>query len=155
MFLVDNASSMARFWKHATYLLRVLVWRALECDDDGMELVFTMGQESLGLKPQKTRKQKKRSQEPGDFTKKMDDARPDREANVKTDMKASLESILGSHLRAHRDGDVMKRGLTLLVLTDGLWAANDERDVEEYLVTFIKTNKADWGWKGDGPDKGS
>lgn len=82
----------------------------------------------------------------------MDEARPERDGDVKTDMEASLESILGSHLRAHRDGNVMKRGLTLLVLTDGLWKANDEDDVEEYLVTFIKTNKADWGWTGDGPD---
>lgn len=151
---------MARFWKHASYLLRILVWRSLGYDDDGMELIFTKGDSCLGLKPQvkkpkwyhKADDQKPKEQELEDFTKRMDEARPKQDGNVKTDMKASLESILGAHMKIHLDDHVMNRGLTILVLTDGLWAANDEDTVEEYLVTFIKTNKAHWERSQDAPD---
>ncbi|KAJ4419040.1 hypothetical protein N0V82_005163 [Gnomoniopsis sp. IMI 355080] len=148
IYLVDNASTMTNFWKHASYLLRVLVWRSLEYDKDGMELFFTNGASSLGLKP-------KKKQKVVDFTKKMDEAKPKPDEGVKTDMKASLEAILGSHMRQHRVDQVMKRELTVLVLTDGLWEANDDQDVEEYLVSFIKTNKAGWGWDDNAPGKQS
>lgn len=140
---------MFNFWKHATYLLRVLVWRSLGYDEDGMELVFTKGDPRLGLKPTTKKKQ---AQKLEDFTKKMDGAIPKPEAGAKTDMKASLEAILGAHMKQHREDQKMKRELTVLVLTDGLWEANDEFDVDEYLVSFIKTNKASWGWHGDVPD---
>lgn len=148
VYLVDNASTMANFWKHATYLLRVLVWRSLKLDEDGMELVFTAGKPDLGLKP----KGKGHKQKPEGFVKKMDDARPDPNGGVKTNMKASLESILGNHVKDNSVGETLTRGLTILVLTDGLWAANDDDDVDEYLANFIKTNKATRGWDGNSLD---
>lgn len=141
---------MTNLWKHASYLLRILVWRSLGYDKDGMELLFTTGDPSLGLKP---KQKKKQAQKLDDFTKKMDEAKPKPDGQAKTDMKASLEEILGSHMRQHREGQTMRRELTVLVLTDGLWDANDEYDVDEYLVSFIRTNKASWGWNG--PDKQS
>lgn len=141
---------MFNFWKHATYLLRILVWRSLGYDKDGMELDFTTGDPSLGLKPTTKKKQ---TQSLGDFIRKMDEAIPKPEAGAKTDMKASLEAILGAHMKQHREGQKMKRELTVLVLTDGLWEANDAYDVDEYLVSFIKTNKASWGWDGDVSDE--
>lgn len=160
IYLVDNSSAMARFWKHASYLLRVLVWRSLGYDDDGMELIFTNGSESLGLKPRMRKQkwyQKPGDQQPGaqkleDFTKKMDEARPDPNGNTKTNMKASLESILGAHVKAHGDDQALKRGLTILVLTDGLWEANGEEDVDDYLTTFIKTNRSHWERSEIAPD---
>lgn len=150
VYLVDNASTMANFWKHATYLLRVLVWRSLKLDEDGMELVFTTGKHDLGLEP----KGKGRKQKPESFVKKMDDARPDPHGGVTTNMKVSLEMILGKHMKDNLDsqGETLKRGLTILVLTDGLWAANDDNHVDEYLANFIKTNTATRGWDGNSPD---
>ncbi|KAK7714954.1 hypothetical protein SLS63_011550 [Diaporthe eres] len=150
VYLVDNASTMANFWKHATYLLRVLVWRSLKLDEDGMELVFTTGKPDLGLEP----KGKGRKQKPESFVKKMDDARPDPQGGVTTNMKVSLEMILGKHMKDNLDsqGETLKRGLTILVLTDGLWAANDDNHVDEYLANFIKTNTATRGWDGNSPD---
>lgn len=145
VYLVDNASTMAKFWKHATYLLRILVWRSLKLDEDGMELVFNNGKPDRGLKP----KGKGKKQKPEDFVKKMDDAKPNPDGKVKTNMKWGLESILGTHMKDHCDGDTLKRGLTILVLTDGLWAANKDEDVDEYLASFIKTNPATRGWDGD------
>lgn len=148
VYLVDNASTMANFWKHATYLLRVMVWRSLKLDEDGMELVFTTGKPDLGLKP----KGKGHKQKPGDFVKKMDDAKPSPGGRVETNMKVSLESILGTHMKDNSHGETLTRGLTILVLTDGLWAANDDTDVDEYLANFIKTNKATRGWDGNSAD---
>lgn len=140
---------MARFWNHATYLLRVMVWRSLKWDEDGMELVFTTGRPELGLKP---KAMKGNRQKPEDFVKKMDSAKPNPDGQVKTDMKVSLESILGPHMKNYRDGETLKRGLTILVLTDALWRANDDNDIDDYLANFIKINKATRGWDGSPPD---
>lgn len=139
---------MASFWKHASYLLRVLVWRSLKLDEDGMELVFTTGNPDLGLKPKSKKKQKLE-----DFTKKMQEASPKINGQpIETDMATSLGTILDPHMKLYRHGETMKRGLTILVLTDGLWEANDDHDVEDYLATFIKNNKASWGWDGSTTD---
>ncbi|KAI1346723.1 hypothetical protein F5Y01DRAFT_264959 [Xylaria sp. FL0043] len=134
VYLVDNASSMRSFWRHATYVLRVLVMRSLGYDDNGMELRFTNElDEKWRLSPKK-----KQSKE--DFLKKMNDADPNKRKKEisKTDMSASLSLILEDHLRKNSDGDKLKRHLTILVLTDGLWEKNKEYDVDNYLITFIK-----------------
>jgi hypothetical protein len=125
---------MKSFWRHASYLLKVLVWRSLGYDDNGMELRFTNDlDEKLRLVP-------KKKQSINDFTKKMDDADPNKRKNsiYKTDMSASLSLILEDHLMKNRDGTKLKRHLTVLVLTDGLWESNAELDVDNYLLTFIK-----------------
>ncbi|KAI3319818.1 hypothetical protein HD806DRAFT_250208 [Xylariaceae sp. AK1471] len=134
VYLVDNASSMKRFWRHASHLLRVLVWRSLGYDDNGMELRFT---DELEEKWRLTPKRKQRKE---DFAKKMDDADPNKRKNSisKTDMSASLSLILEDHLRKNSDGTKLKRHLTILVLTDGLWEMNGEFDIDNYLLTFIQ-----------------
>ncbi|GAW17183.1 hypothetical protein ANO14919_066360 [Xylariales sp. No.14919] len=135
VYLVDNASSMKSFWRHATYVLKVLVMRSLGYDDNGMELRFT---DELD---EKWRLSPKKRQSRDDFLKKMSDADPNRRKNniSKTDMSASLSLILEDHLRKNSDGRKLKRHLTILVLTDGLWEKNNnEMDVDDYLVTFIK-----------------
>ncbi|KAI1122268.1 hypothetical protein F5Y10DRAFT_271233 [Nemania abortiva] len=134
VYLVDNASSMRSFWGHATYLLRVLVMRSIGYDDNGMELRFTNElDEKWKLTPKKNQKKEA-------FLKKMADADPNKRKNniSKTDMSASLSLILEDHLRKNSDGRKLKRHLTILVLTDGLWEMNDENAVDDYLVTFIK-----------------
>ncbi|KAJ8131290.1 hypothetical protein O1611_g2337 [Lasiodiplodia mahajangana] len=134
VYLVDNASSMRSFWGHATYLLKVLVMRSIGYDDNGMELRFTIDPDhKLRLTP-------KRSQKKEAFLKKMADADPNKRKNTisKTDMSASLSLILEDHLINNNEGTKLKRDLTILVLTDGLWELNDEHAVDNYLVTFIQ-----------------
>ncbi|KAM7204655.1 hypothetical protein V8F20_003439 [Naviculisporaceae sp. PSN 640] len=147
VYLVDNASSMANNWGHVTYLLRILVWRSLHYDDDGMELKFTIGSEDWNLKP--TKKQKV-----DDFVKRMQMAVPKPEGGKVTDMSASLSLILERHFKNHRDSgrSQIKRKLTVLVLTDGLWEGNDEYDVDNYLVNCIQ-KIPDEEWKPE-PDGG-
>ena len=123
---------MAKIWRHVTHLLRVLVWRSLHYDDDGMELKFTIGSDNLNLTP-------KKSQKVEDFVKKMKAAAPKLNGD-KTDMSASLSLILERHFKHYRHDDAsqMKRKLTILVLTDGLWEWNGEYDVDNYLVNCIQ-----------------
>ncbi|KAJ8119559.1 hypothetical protein ONZ43_g3515 [Nemania bipapillata] len=134
VYLVDNASSMRSFWGHATYLLKVLVMRSIGYDDNGMELRFTNETE------EKWRLRPKKKQTKDDFLRKMGEASPNKRKNVvsKTDMSASLSLILEEHLRNNSDGSKLKRHLTILVLTDGLWEQNREYAVDDYLVTYIK-----------------
>lgn len=141
VYLVDNASSMANDWGHVTYLLRILVWRSLHYDDDGMELKFTIGPEDWDLKP-------KKNQKVDDFVKKMEMAKPKPDGKRFTDMSASLTLILERHFQNHRDNEhsPIKRKLTILVLTDGLWERNDEDAVDNYLVNCIKKIPDD-AWK--------
>ncbi|KAI0425763.1 hypothetical protein F5Y09DRAFT_88912 [Xylaria sp. FL1042] len=146
VYLVDNASSMRSFWRHATYVLKVLVMRSLGYDDNGMELRFTNDVDGkLRLSP-------KKRQTKGDFLKKMNDADPDRLKNEisKTDMSASLSLILEEHLSKNSNGNKLKRHLTILVLTDGRWERNKEFDVDDYLITFIKRIPEE-NWKPETP----
>lgn len=150
VYLVDNASSMNSFWTHATYVLRVLVMRSLGYDDNGMELRFTNDVD------EKWRLSPKKSQTTEDFMKKMGDADPNkRKPEIsKTDMSASLSLILEAHLRKNSDGSKLKRHLTILVLTDGLWGKNREFDVDDYLITFIKKIPEE-SWEPDTPPEAS
>ncbi|KAI0206604.1 hypothetical protein F4808DRAFT_466627 [Astrocystis sublimbata] len=147
VYLVDNASSMKRFWQHATYLLKVLVMRSLGYDDNGMELRFTTDSEGkMKLTP-------KRNQKTQDFLDKMSDARPNtlKVGISGTDMVANLSLILNEHLMKNiSDGRKLKRHLTVLVLTDGLWEKNKEEDVDDELVNLIKRIPEE-SWEPDTP----
>ncbi|KAI8624162.1 hypothetical protein F5Y19DRAFT_337123 [Xylariaceae sp. FL1651] len=150
VYLVDNASTMKSFWRHAAYLLKVLVWRSWGYDDNGMELRFTNEfDEKWRLRP-------KKKQEKGQFKSKMDDADPNKFKNkiAKTDMSASLSLILEDHLRKNSDGTKLQRHLTILVLTDGLWERNGEYDVDDYLITFIKRIPEE-NWQPETPQRAS
>ncbi|KAI8948186.1 hypothetical protein F4801DRAFT_558150 [Xylaria longipes] len=150
VYLVDNASSMKRFWRHASYLLRVLVMRSLGYDDNGMELRFTNDvDEKWRLSPKKNQKKE-------DFLDRMGDADPNKRKPTisKTDIVASLSLILEDRLRKNSDGRKLKRHLTILVLTDGLWEINKEFDVDNYLVTFIKRVPEE-NWEPETPPRTS
>ncbi|KAI0864786.1 hypothetical protein F4860DRAFT_500983 [Xylaria cubensis] len=120
VYLVDNASSMKRFWKHATYLLRK-------------------------LSPKKNQKLE-------DFTTKMGAADPkNQKTDSKTDMAANLGLVLENHMNNNNsDGRKLKRHLTVLVLTDGLWERNEEFGVDDYLVTFVKRIPEE-NWEPEAP----
>lgn len=137
---------MSRFWAHASYLLKVLAWRSLGYDEDGMELKFTSGSKKNNLEP-------KRNQEVSDFEKKMNAAKPNPNGEyVMTDMKANLALILEQHIKDNVNNQWTKgtRRLTILVLTDGLWEAmRNEEEVDNYLVEFIVNKIPDSHWELD------
>ena len=118
---------MMNFWDEAKKILEILAWRALEYDDNGMELKFTCGK-NLNLSP-------KKRQKVGDFLGKMDKAKPIAGLAVKTDMKTNLTLILEQHKREHPNLD---RRLTVLILTDGVWEGmNNEYEVDNCLIDFL------------------
>ncbi|KAK7914325.1 hypothetical protein PG985_012028 [Apiospora marii] len=135
IYLVDNASSMARYWNHARQVLDILVWCTLEYDDDGLELHFTNHDDDLQLKPKSKRKQKREQ-----FTRRLDLAEPRLTDELTTDMSASLACILERHLINHSSSTGMKRNLTVFVLTDGLWERHRDNNtaVDDYMTTFIQ-----------------
>lgn len=124
---------MVNFWVRVTWLLDLLVWRVHKYDDNGMELKFTYGKESLNLGP-------KKSQKLDDFKAKMDKARPTQGLATRTDMKANLSLIIDKHIRDHPR---LERKLLLMVLTDGVWEGmNSEHEVDNYLVdVLLKLNE--------------
>ncbi|KAK8121989.1 serine/threonine protein kinase [Apiospora sp. TS-2023a] len=135
IYLVDNASSMARYWNHARQVLDILVWCTLEYDDDGMELHFTNHDDNLQLKPKSKKKQKREH-----FTRRLDIAEPRLTDDVATDMSASLACILDRHLINYSSSSGMKRNLTVFILTDGLWERHRGNDtaVDDYITNFIQ-----------------
>ncbi|KAI0016333.1 hypothetical protein F4780DRAFT_798388 [Xylariomycetidae sp. FL0641] len=147
VYLVDNASTMASFWRHASYLLRVLVERSLGYDKNGMELRFTNGGGKWDLEP-------KRDQKVKHFEDRMGRADPGKaNTNAKTDMGNNLECIITNHIQANRkdDASMLTRHLTILVLTDGLWDG-DEYSVDEALISVVKKMHKDYWGSNTFPD---
>jgi hypothetical protein len=129
---VDNATSMEPYWDEATYLLETLVMKAKPFDDDGMDLFFTLGQASVkGKKDEKLFREKMRSQ------------RPKTASVLKTDMVVPIEQIFKSYFKLLDSYEDKYRKskkrtdprLTLVILTDGMWAATEHSDeVYHYMV---------------------
>lgn len=119
---------MANFWVDASFLLDILVRRLHKHDDNGMELRFTCGKDSLNLDP-------KKGQKPDAFKAKMDKAQPVPSSVARTNMKANLSVILDKHIRDH---PTLERKLLVMVLTDGIWEGMcSELEVDNYLVDVI------------------
>ncbi|KAL8772818.1 MAG: hypothetical protein Q9209_002163 [Squamulea sp. 1 TL-2023] len=135
-FLVDNGESMKPHWAGTKYLLRTLVHKVAGQDENGLDLSFTMG-------PQKLENEKSNSSK---WEKIMKEAEPMSEA--RTDMKTPLHEILKSYLehvthvrqRKHRQPSTTYRRLTLIILTDGIWAGmgNKQNAVNHIIVNMVK-----------------
>jgi hypothetical protein len=130
-FLVDNASSMVPYWAEATFLLETLVQKATPFDDDGMDMYFTLGGDGV-------RRQKGSSA----FRKAMGKARPSSTRIVSTDMTSALEKIFEAYFKdvqdQRRKRKPARENLTLIVLTDGVWdATEDKEEVGRYIVTGV------------------
>lgn len=131
-FLVDNGESMKEHWAQTKHLLRTLVLKAAGQDDNGLDLCFTLGQEKLENKKSSSK----------DWDRVMEKAAPMKEA--RTDMKRRLAEILDGYLeqvrgekKYHRGKPL--RGLTIIVLTDGIWAGmgNNQHAVNDKIVSFM------------------
>jgi hypothetical protein len=132
-FLADNAETMEDFWYEAIYLVETLVMKAAGQDDNGMDLSFTGG-------PVKVVNKKDKS----DFSKAMRDAQAQPADGVHTDMRKALGDIFAAYLEdlknARRSASKKKvKDLTLIVLTDGIWAGVLNKDVvSQTIVSFVK-----------------
>lgn len=128
MFLVDNGSSMSPHWEAAKFVLETLAMKLAGIDKDGLDLYFTFGainvQNAAGLTA------------PKKFVDSMDLAspnHPDRgDQPFETDMSANLGPIFDKYNPAKR--------MTLIVLTDGVWAKRG--GVEKMIAGFIKNLSA-------------
>ncbi|KAI4218743.1 MAG: hypothetical protein L6R36_008776 [Xanthoria steineri] len=137
MFLVDNGESMKRYWAHATALLLTLVGKSAGQDEDGLDLKFTLGQVKLENMKSKL----------SIWEDKMKEAKPMKEA--RTNMKTPLHGILSrylAHVKQHKRLQPTKtyRKLTLLILTDGIWAGmgKNQNAVNDIIVKFVRDLEA-------------
>ncbi|KAF2114185.1 kinase-like domain-containing protein [Lophiotrema nucula] len=138
IFLVDNAPSMEAHWDEATYLLETLVMKAKPYDDDGMELFFTLSPRAYA-----------KGKDAGMFREKMREQRPRKGTGMSTDMVVPIDRIFKRYFDKLDEYDERKRkgkkpkeerkeALTLIVLTDGVWAAMQHSDdVFNYMKTIL------------------
>ena len=113
-------------WFHATYLLETLVMKAKGQDPDGMDLNFTSGTAKV--------EQKEKSSV---FVNRMKDGYP--KAGVITNMVDSLSKILNQYLYRLRYSRNRTNDVTLIVLTDGLWAGTTREDgVKKKIMEFLE-----------------
>lgn len=98
---------MLKHWKHASYLIKVLSWRALEYDDDGMELYFSNSQDWM------TSVKRDPKQKCEDFENAMKSGRPNQK---REDCKLflALHHLLDE--TKHR-----QKPRTFIILTDAVW----------------------------------
>lgn len=123
---------MRKFWYQAIYLLETLVMKAAGQDDNGMDLSFTAGPVRVDNKKSKS-----------DFTKAMRDPKAVPAADMHTDMRKSLGDIFANYLgklkNRNRSHYVEVKDLTLIVLTDGVWAGvRNKDDVGQKIVSFMR-----------------
>ncbi|KAI0023755.1 hypothetical protein F4780DRAFT_776381 [Xylariomycetidae sp. FL0641] len=126
-FVVDNGSSMRRFWADAEKTLDMLAQMVIPFDEDGIDLIFPFGEHLRNVKK--------------NTTKLMDAMRrfappSDPGYVLPTDMAKTLGSLFEEYRRRPRCD------ATLIVLTDGVWEGlSTPTDVEDKIVAFMKDPK--------------
>lgn len=121
---------MRPHWGEVCFLLRLLVWRSLGYDDDGLELYFTNPD---------TKEFVHQSQDQGlsIFERSMNEAEPlprGHTKEYKTDLCDKLKQLINSRL--------LKKPKTIIVLTDGLWEGNPSEDGIREIIELKMRLKA-------------
>jgi hypothetical protein len=138
-FLVDNAETMKDFWYETMYLVETLVMKAAGQDDNGMDLSFTLGSLKVVNKKDKS-----------DFSKAMRDRQVEPANGKHTDMRKALGDIFARYLEdlesAKSPFKKRVKDLTLIVLTDGIWAGvRNKEEVKNTIVYFVKKLEGEVG----------
>ncbi|KAL9021295.1 MAG: hypothetical protein Q9185_001500 [Variospora sp. 1 TL-2023] len=136
-FLVDNGESMEPHWAWAKALLKVLVRKIAGQDENGLDLSFVFGAEKLENQKSNSR----------NWERAMERAKP--WPGTRTNMKTPMGEIFSSFLKQvqqdtrHRPTKPVRK-LTLIVLTDGIWAGmgNSQASVNEIIVKFVQQVKS-------------
>jgi len=127
---------MSEYWYEATYLLTTLMMKTEGLDKDGMDLFFTLG--PISVKGKKSTSK---------FEKAMRDARPTQGDKIptSTNMRTSLSKILNEYVNMVENKHGSNTGvkdLTIIVLTDGIWGGENERDsVNDMIIQLLKRLK--------------
>ncbi|CAJ2504353.1 Uu.00g117470.m01.CDS01 [Anthostomella pinea] len=129
IYLVDNGSSMLDHWGEAKYLLRVLVWRSLGYDDDGMELYFTDPKTTAKVSRRKT-------QIVENFMSAMDQAkpRPRGRGEHRTHLLLKLSDIVNDYASKKYNSAIREKAKTIIIFTDGVW--EDQGEVETTIENW-------------------
>ncbi|OQV08585.1 hypothetical protein CLAIMM_12832 [Cladophialophora immunda] len=130
IFIVDNGDTMGPFWKVATYVLETLAMKLAPLDEDGLDLVFTIGHEMpFNAKGKNAFKE---------FRKQMDRAAPSPVRDSSGEKRTNMAETLGRVFTNYTNQTKSKR-MTLLVLTDGRWRGTTTGNtVEDKIATFVK-----------------
>lgn len=144
--MVDNGSSMAPHWTQASKLIHILAWRALGYDENGMgewphkygvietsidmlyiELYFTNPDTKVSVK-----------QNPEQDLKEFDEAMSNGEPQDDTPRHESgIISALMRILASYSDA-LHKKPVTILILTDGIWAGIPDKNVDTFIKSHIE-----------------
>ncbi|KAF2811553.1 uncharacterized protein BDZ99DRAFT_518812 [Mytilinidion resinicola] len=128
-FVVDNGTTMLPFWDVATFVIETLTMKLAGLDDDGLDLVCTLGDISL--------ENEKGLHAPSNFRNAMNRARPSSDGDEKTDMRETLEDIFEDYLTSRKAAK--DRKMTLIVLTDGIWKGSvPPESVGAKIEEFVK-----------------
>ena len=120
---------MDAFWGEVKYVLEALVIKAIGQDRDGMDLKFTSG--DVAVQGGKTWR---------DFRSAMNDPKFRPISGFRTTITEVLGNTLANHIRYCKRYGQDAKNLTLLVLTDGIWAGEgNTADVEVRIIDFIET----------------
>src|SRR2546421_1117079 len=120
---------MDAFWGEVKYVLEALVIKAIGQDRDGLDLKFTSG--DVAVQGGKTWR---------DFKSAMNDPKFRPISGFRTTITEVLGNTLANHIRYCKRYGQDAKNLTLLVLTDGIWAGEgNTADVEVRIIDFIET----------------
>lgn len=116
---------MVDCWEWATFLVETLAMKLARLDEDGLDLVFTSG-DNCNLKNVK---------DASKFRKAMDKACPDR-SSYPTDMALTIGKLSRSYLHSST-----AKEQTLIIVTDGMWGVNGsavrENTVDKKIIGII------------------
>jgi hypothetical protein len=120
---------MTSWFAVATFVLETLAMKLAGLDEDGLDLVFTIGKDFNVANA-------KGSKAPEKFKKAMSSARPVEpmrpDWRAKTDMGSTLSKLFNDYTSQHQ-----KKGMTLIVLTDGVWeGSSKEQGIENLVAEF-------------------
>ena len=122
--MFDNATSMKPHWAVATYTAETLVRKVASLDDDGIDYVFTTGQFH--------KFQKANGDNAGPIIRNAMIANPPDQ--FKTSMDNTLSVIFDKYTR-----EGQRKQTTLLIFTDGVWAADrDPVRVQKLIQEFAR-----------------
>ncbi len=123
---------MSLFWNETTCVLETLTMKLAPLDKDGLDLVFTVGQEKpFNAKGKNAHKE---------FRKRMDWAAPSANSSASAERKTNMTETLGRVFSEYISQNKRKR-MTLLVLTDGQWRGMPERTaVGKKIADFINSS---------------
>jgi hypothetical protein len=126
---------MAPWFTIASFVLETLAMKLAGLDEDGLDLVFTIGKD-FNVENARGPKAPEKFKNAMGFARPTVPTRPDWRA--KTDMGSTLSKLFSNYTSRHQ-----KKGMTLIVLTDGVWeGSSKEQGIETLIAEFCEKLKS-------------